>query len=56
MRVQGPVVTDNGNLLLDWLFPEGDHDWKDLSVQLKMIPGEPLVPLGRVVGTIGARH
>ncbi|XP_043206075.1 ribose-5-phosphate isomerase-like isoform X2 [Amphibalanus amphitrite] len=35
----GPVVTDNGNLLLDWLFPDGDHDWKTLSVQLKMIPG-----------------
>ena len=34
------MVTDNGNLLLDWLFPEANHDWKQLSVQLKMIPGE----------------
>ncbi|KAA0202296.1 hypothetical protein HAZT_HAZT011404 [Hyalella azteca] len=35
---QGPVVTDNGNLLLDWIF-EGRHDWKAVNSTIKMIPG-----------------
>jgi len=35
----GPVVTDNGNVILDWQFPAGEHDWKQLSIDLKMIPG-----------------
>lgn len=36
----GPVVTDNGNFLLDWEFPtENKWDWKEVSTTLKMIPG-----------------
>ncbi|XP_063781206.1 ribose-5-phosphate isomerase [Pseudophryne corroboree] len=34
----GPVVTDNGNFLLDWKF-EKVYDWKDINTAIKMIPG-----------------
>nr|CAG4638620.1 EOG090X0ACL [Cyclestheria hislopi] len=43
----GPVVTDNGNFLLDWKFPMS-MDWKDIEVQLNMIPG--VVENGLFVG------
>ena len=37
---QGPVVTDNGNFILDWKFPENkDYNWEKISVDLKLIPG-----------------
>ncbi|CAG0914272.1 unnamed protein product [Notodromas monacha] len=40
MLKKGPVVTDNGNFLLDWKFPmENDFDWDSMSIRLKMIPG-----------------
>ncbi|CAG4940717.1 unnamed protein product [Colias eurytheme] len=35
----GPVVTDNGNFLLDWMFTNQDMDWEKVSTQIKMIPG-----------------
>ncbi|KAM8939810.1 ribose-5-phosphate isomerase [Pelodytes ibericus] len=34
----GPVVTDNGNFLLDWKF-DGLHDWRSVDTEIKMIPG-----------------
>ncbi|XP_053599755.1 ribose-5-phosphate isomerase [Plodia interpunctella] len=35
----GPVVTDNGNFILDWLFTNQDLDWKKVNSAIKMIPG-----------------
>ena len=39
----GPVVTDNGNFVIDWRFdPNHDRlsaDWEELSDQLKFLPG-----------------
>nr|CAG4648105.1 EOG090X0ACL [Moina brachiata]SVE93158.1 EOG090X0ACL [Moina brachiata] len=43
----GPVVTDNGNFILDWRF-EGAHDWKEVETTLNMIPG--VVENGLFVG------
>uniref|UniRef100_A0A6J0USB7 ribose-5-phosphate isomerase n=1 Tax=Pogona vitticeps TaxID=103695 RepID=A0A6J0USB7_9SAUR len=34
----GPVVTDNGNFLLDWKF-DRVHDWNEVNVAIKMTPG-----------------
>nr|XP_033808276.1 ribose-5-phosphate isomerase isoform X2 [Geotrypetes seraphini] len=34
----GPVVTDNGNFLLDWKFDKV-HDWSIVNTAIKMIPG-----------------
>ncbi|XP_070585471.1 ribose-5-phosphate isomerase isoform X2 [Erythrolamprus reginae] len=34
----GPVVTDNGNFLLDWKFDK-IHNWNEVNVAIKMIPG-----------------
>lgn len=34
------MVTDNGNFLLDWIFPENvEYDWGKISTAIKMIPG-----------------
>ena len=35
----GPVVTDQGNLILDVLFNDGINDPKDLEMQINNIPG-----------------
>ncbi|XP_049961330.1 ribose-5-phosphate isomerase [Schistocerca serialis cubense] len=35
----GPVVTDNGNFILDWKFEKGKYDWASVNSTLKMIPG-----------------
>ena len=35
----GPVVTDNGNFILDWHFENGDLDWEKVNQEIKMIPG-----------------
>ncbi|RXG70960.1 Ribose-5-phosphate isomerase [Armadillidium vulgare] len=35
----GPVVTDNGNFILDWVFKENITDWKIVNQTIKMIPG-----------------
>ncbi|GFN75500.1 ribose-5-phosphate isomerase [Plakobranchus ocellatus] len=34
----GPVVTDNGNFLIDWVF-DGVQNWEQVDMQLKNIPG-----------------
>jgi ribose 5-phosphate isomerase A len=42
---QGPVVTDNGNFILDWKFDsnkleiDGNIDWKKINIDLISIPG-----------------
>uniref|UniRef100_A0A0C9QG61 ribose-5-phosphate isomerase n=2 Tax=Fopius arisanus TaxID=64838 RepID=A0A0C9QG61_9HYME len=36
----GPVVTDNGNFILDWHFPDDlEKSWKVINSEIKMIPG-----------------
>lgn len=35
----GPVVTDNGNFILDWIFPHPDLDWNNVNNTIKIIPG-----------------
>lgn len=35
----GPVVTDNGNFILDWMFKDQDLDWASVNQTIKMIPG-----------------
>uniref|UniRef100_A0A8C0VSV0 ribose-5-phosphate isomerase n=1 Tax=Cyanistes caeruleus TaxID=156563 RepID=A0A8C0VSV0_CYACU len=34
----GPVVTDNGNFILDWKFDKV-HEWREVNSAIKMIPG-----------------
>ncbi|XP_064509599.1 ribose-5-phosphate isomerase isoform X1 [Pseudopipra pipra] len=34
----GPVVTDNGNFILDWKFDKV-HQWSEVNTAIKMIPG-----------------
>ncbi|KFP07083.1 Ribose-5-phosphate isomerase, partial [Calypte anna] len=34
----GPVVTDNGNFILDWKFDKV-HEWSEVNTAIKMIPG-----------------
>nr|CAG4649542.1 EOG090X0ACL [Scapholeberis mucronata]SVE93773.1 EOG090X0ACL [Scapholeberis mucronata] len=43
----GPVVTDNGNFILDWNF-EGVKNWREVEISLNMIPG--VVENGLFVG------
>ncbi|XP_061188293.1 ribose-5-phosphate isomerase-like [Saccostrea echinata] len=35
----GPVVTDNGNFVLDWKFSKACDDWDKCNTTIKMIPG-----------------
>lgn len=35
----GPVVTDNGNFILDWVFTNQDLDWQKVATAIKIIPG-----------------
>ncbi|XP_045526329.1 ribose-5-phosphate isomerase [Pieris brassicae] len=35
----GPVVTDNGNFILDWMFTNQDLDWEKTSTIIKLMPG-----------------
>jgi len=43
LRLKGPLVTDNGNFIIDWKFSADKvWDWTATSIQLKMIPGEGL--------------
>lgn len=38
----GPVITDNGNFIIDWIFENNDeetYDWKSVNTFIKMIPG-----------------
>ncbi|XP_054847042.1 ribose-5-phosphate isomerase isoform X2 [Eublepharis macularius] len=43
----GPVVTDNGNFLLDWKFDKV-HKWNEVNMAIKMIPG--VVETGLFIG------
>lgn len=36
---QGPVVTDNGNFILDWNFPQDITDWSKVNKEISLIPG-----------------
>ncbi|CAM4664038.1 ribose-5-phosphate isomerase [Lepidochelys kempii] len=38
VRKAGPVVTDNGNFILDWKFDKV-HKWNEVNTAIKMIPG-----------------
>lgn len=44
----GPVVTDNGNFILDWKSFNQDLSWRDVNQAIKMIPG--VVETGLFVG------
>lgn len=35
----GPVITDNGNFVLDWHFPPGLSNWNEINVGISMMPG-----------------
>ncbi|KAK9508365.1 hypothetical protein O3M35_005947 [Rhynocoris fuscipes] len=49
----GPVVTDNGNFVLDWKFPDDKHyNWDKINTQIKMIPG--VVETGLFVNMVDA--
>lgn len=40
MIFKGPLVTDNGNFILDWHFPfDIDKTWNKISEEIKLIPG-----------------
>lgn len=40
LSIQGPVLSDQGNFLIDWKFPESEQiDWQNVNEKLKMIPG-----------------
>lgn len=36
---QGPVITDNGNFILDWDFPKDVTDWSKVNKEISLIPG-----------------
>lgn len=35
----GPCVTDNGNFILDWHFPDTEFNWPEVNTELLSIPG-----------------
>ncbi|XP_072746359.1 ribose-5-phosphate isomerase [Anoplolepis gracilipes] len=35
----GPVITDNGNFILDWHFPQGLTNWNEINEEISLIPG-----------------
>jgi len=40
VRKCGPVITDAGNLILDWIFPmDANLDWGTVDKEIKSIPG-----------------
>ena len=42
--MQGPVVTDNGNFLVDWKFDAAKKwNWPDVHTHIKLIPGNRFV-------------
>lgn len=53
-KKMGPVVTDNGNFLLDLKFPKPIDDPLQVSIDLKMIPG--VVETGLFVGMANEVH
>ncbi|MHA1577930.1 MAG: ribose 5-phosphate isomerase A [Candidatus Thorarchaeota archaeon] len=53
-RKMGPVVTDNGNFILDLKFQEPIQDPSKIAVDLKMIPG--VVETGLFIGMTDEVH
>ncbi len=53
-RKMGPVVTDNGNFILDLKFPEPIRDPAKVAVDLKMLPG--VMETGLFVGMTDEVH
>lgn len=53
-RKMGPVVTDNGNFILDLKFPEPIRDPVKVAIDLKMIPG--VVETGLFIGMTDEVH
>ena len=53
-RKMGPVVTDNGNFILDLKFPEPIQEPAKVAVDLKMIPG--VVETGLFIGMTDEVH
>lgn len=39
LLVQGPVITDNGNFILDWNFPQDLTNWSKINEEISLIPG-----------------
>lgn len=37
--MQGPVITDNGNFILDWHFPQDLTNWRKINEEISLIPG-----------------
>lgn len=35
----GPILTDNGNFILDWHFPHDIADWEKTNAEISLIPG-----------------
>ncbi|XP_012543725.1 ribose-5-phosphate isomerase isoform X2 [Monomorium pharaonis] len=35
----GPVITDNGNFILDWCFPQNIESWYSINNEISLIPG-----------------
>ncbi|KAL7675791.1 hypothetical protein ACOME3_002055 [Neoechinorhynchus agilis] len=48
----GPVITDNGNFILDWVFDKVPEDWGNVYSDLKFITG--VVEVGLFAGIIDA--
>ena len=53
-RKMGPVVTDNGNFILDLKFPEPIQNPAKVAVDLKMVPG--VVETGLFIGMTDEVH
>jgi len=53
-RKLGPVITDNGNFILDLKFPKPIEDPGKIAIQLKLIPG--IVETGLFVGMTTQVH
>ncbi|TDG49373.1 hypothetical protein AWZ03_004241 [Drosophila navojoa] len=40
LKKAGPIVTDNGNFLLDWRFvAKREYDWNEVNTAITLIPG-----------------
>ncbi|XP_071174808.1 ribose-5-phosphate isomerase-like [Mytilus galloprovincialis] len=39
VKKAGPVVTDNGNFVIDWQFQSLPQDWNQINQQIVLIPG-----------------
>ncbi|XP_035738751.1 ribose-5-phosphate isomerase-like [Vespa mandarinia] len=35
----GPIITDNGNFILDWHFPQDLSDWNKINEEILLMPG-----------------